>query len=152
MPTEVDSSSSDNLFAKVGDPSKPVKTTKVTLQRSGHVDPDEVDPHIYIQKWIDRNKEKDTYDDEITGHPDGPIYLGDNALLRKWMITMGPARIESGKYEGLSYSEIYSKDKQYANCLGRCLKLDEDKGNNYNLDPTIKTYIAYSIIRSATFR
>ena len=46
VPMEVDSSSSDNLFAKVGDPSKPVKTTKVTLQRSGRVDPDEVDPYI----------------------------------------------------------------------------------------------------------
>ena len=68
------------------------------------------------------------------------------------MITMGPTRIRSGKHEGLVYSEISSKHKQYANCLGRCLKLDADKEKNYNLDPTIKTYIAYSIIRGATFR
>ena len=98
------------------------------------------------------NPEKETYNDEMTGHPDGPIYLGDNALLRQWLLTMGPTRIRSGKYEGTSYSDIYKQDKQYANCLGRCLKLDADTSRSYHLDPTIKTYIAYSIIRSATFR
>ena len=56
VPMEVDSASSDSLFGPV-EPSKSAKTTKATVRRSGHVDPDEVGP--YKQKWIDHNKQKE---------------------------------------------------------------------------------------------
>eukprot|EP00959_Pyramimonas_sp_CCMP1952_P366398 7673928-Pyramimonas_sp.AAC.1 len=75
--------------------------------------------------------------------------LGDIALLRQWLETMGPMVIRSGKYEGDSYETIYTKDRHYANCLGRCLKLDADESRIYKLDPSIKSYIAYNITKSA---
>eukprot|EP00959_Pyramimonas_sp_CCMP1952_P194625 4070020-Pyramimonas_sp.AAC.1 len=75
--------------------------------------------------------------------------LGDSALLRQRLETMGPTIIRSGKYEGDSYETIYTKDSHYANCLGRCLKLDADESRSYKLDPSIKSYIAYTIIKSA---
>eukprot|EP00959_Pyramimonas_sp_CCMP1952_P135268 2830462-Pyramimonas_sp.AAC.1 len=64
--------------------------------------------------------------------------LEDSAILRQWLETMGPTIIKSGKYEGDSYETIYTKDKHYANCLGRCLKLDADERGSYSLDPSIK--------------
>ena len=63
---EVDSSSSDNLF-KVELPSKPVKPKAATLRKK-------IETEVEI------------HDDEITG--DGPIYLGDGALLKTWLTTM----------------------------------------------------------------
>ena len=127
---EVDSSSSDNLF-KVELPSKPVQPKAATLRRK-------IEPEV------------ETHDDEITG--DGPIYLGDGALPKRRLTTMGLTRFKSGKYEGNSFAYTYSNDKRYANCLGRCLKLDADESRSYNLDPTINIYVAYSIIKSAQLR
>eukprot|EP00959_Pyramimonas_sp_CCMP1952_P148192 3100856-Pyramimonas_sp.AAC.1 len=80
---------------------------------------------------------------------DGPIMLGDSALQRQWLETMGPTIIRSGKYEGDSHETIYTKDRHYANCLGRRLKLDADESRSYNLGPSIKSYIAYITIKPA---
>eukprot|EP00959_Pyramimonas_sp_CCMP1952_P312458 6540138-Pyramimonas_sp.AAC.1 len=102
---EVDSSSSDSLFK----PELPVKPVKVK-SRTAKAAPKVTTTTLAVRA------DPVTYDDETMG--DGPIMLGDRALLRQWLETMGPTIIRSGKYEGDSYEMIYTKDRHYANCLG----------------------------------
>eukprot|EP00959_Pyramimonas_sp_CCMP1952_P051736 1081491-Pyramimonas_sp.AAC.1 len=133
---EVDSSSGDNLFK----PELPEKQVKVK-SRTAKAAPKTTTTTLAARA------DPATYDGDIMG--DGPIMLGDSTLLRQWLETMGPTIVRSGKYEGDIYETIYTKGRHYANCLGRCLKLDADESRSYNLVPSVKVYIAYSIIKSA---
>eukprot|EP00959_Pyramimonas_sp_CCMP1952_P203527 4256050-Pyramimonas_sp.AAC.1 len=103
---EVDSSSSDDLFwAEV-----PMQATFKTAALRLKAEP-----------------EVETYSDEVT--EDGQIYLEDGALLRQWLVTLGPMRIESCKCEGSSL-QTYSKDKHYAKRVGQRLRLDADESRS----------------------
>eukprot|EP00959_Pyramimonas_sp_CCMP1952_P374932 7851948-Pyramimonas_sp.AAC.1 len=104
---EVDSSSSDNLCKAEVPKQAKLRTATLCLKAEPEVE---------------------TYPEKVT--EGGQIYLGDSALLRQWLATLGPMRIKSGKYEGSSFADIYSKDKHYANCLGRYLKLHADESRS----------------------
>eukprot|EP00959_Pyramimonas_sp_CCMP1952_P219036 4579634-Pyramimonas_sp.AAC.1 len=80
---EVDSSSSDNLLK----PELPEKQVKVK-SRTAKAMPKTTTTTLAVRA------DPATYDDEIMG--DGPIVLGDRALLRQRLETMGPTIIRSG--------------------------------------------------------
>ena len=150
VPMDVDSSSSDNLFAP--EPveemtQKPIQRTVIPTQTTQRT---VVKPkNVTLQMKVSSEPEVPLQDLHCKELGDGPIYLGESALLKQWIATLGPTLIQSGKHVGKNFEEIFAADKEYGNCLGRCLKLDADPNKNYNLCASIKMYVAYHLIRKA---
>ena len=120
VPMEVDSSSSDNLTPE---PAEEIKPKKKTIKDKSSTLPVKLmfEPEVTTREL---NNKKDADDDDLSG----PIHMGETALLKQWLATMASARIQSGKYTGSSYEEIFTKDREYANYLcGNTICVDQSR-------------------------